>query len=65
MKQELLDGLKYMEELPPSKWNAAKVYSFKVNFLPKLKRFIEESGEVDWQDPKAWESKPVTSINGD
>jgi len=51
MKDELLKGLDFCYNRPPSKWDPAFVFRFKTKLLPKIITFI--SGSPDWVDPDA------------
>ena len=43
MKDELLKGLDYCYNRPPSKWDPSFVFRFKSNLLPKIIMFISAS----------------------
>lgn len=47
MKDYLLKGIRFIEDLKPSQWNAGVILKFKVSYLPKLKEFIQNAPEQE------------------
>ena len=59
MKDQLLKGLDYMYQLPPSKWDPVIITRFKARLLPKLMMFITNA-EDQKEDQK--DNEPLSAV---
>ena len=59
MKDQLLKGLDYLYQKPPSEWNPAVITRFKARLLPKLMMFITNA-EDQKEDQK--DNEPLSAV---
>ena len=62
-KDYLLKGIKYMEDLPPSKWNEALVMMIKTKWLPRFKKFVSGEKEISEVAEEIFNNKSEGGLN--